>query len=71
MMDSEGEDNILAMLDVSKPFMSDQLKQKIWRYWLCMNASAFDAAVHSSVFFSAVGLGHAASASVPALDLKT
>ncbi|HTB86014.1 MAG TPA: hypothetical protein VK742_20380 [Candidatus Sulfotelmatobacter sp.] len=46
------------------------MKQQILRYWLAMNASAFDAAVHSSVAFFGVAGAHAAFDAVPALNLQ-
>jgi hypothetical protein len=45
-------------------------KQQLLRYWLAMNASAFDAAVHSSVAFFGVAGAHAAIESIPALTLE-
>jgi hypothetical protein len=42
----------------------------ILRYWLAMNASAFDAAVHSCVAFFGVAGAHAAIESIPALNLQ-
>jgi hypothetical protein len=44
------------------------LKPKLFRYWLALNASAFDAAVHSCVAFFGVAGAHAAVASIPALN---
>lgn len=46
------------------------LKQQFLRYWIAMNASAFDAAVHSSVAFFGVAGAHAAIDAVPALSLQ-
>ena len=47
-----------------------KLKLQILRYWLAMNASAFDAAVHAcAVFFGVAGVHEAVNA-VPALNLK-
>lgn len=48
----------------------NNFKQQILRYWLAMNASAFDAAVHSSVAFFGVAGAHAAIEAVPALTLE-
>ena len=45
-------------------------KETILRYWLAMNASAFDAAVHSSVAFLGVAGAHAAIDSIPALNVQ-
>jgi hypothetical protein len=42
----------------------------ILRYWLAMNASAFDAAVHSCVAFFGVAGAHAVMDSIPALNLQ-
>ena len=46
------------------------MKASILRYWLAMNASALDAAVHSSVAFFGVAGAHAVSDSIPALNLQ-
>ena len=40
------------------------------RYWVAMNASAFDAAAHSALGFSGVAVVHAAAPAVAALDVK-
>ena len=50
--------------------MNAHLKGQMLRYWLAMNASAFDAAVHSSVAFFGVAGAHAAFDAVPALNLQ-
>ena len=47
-----------------------KIPPSILRYWLAMNASAFDAAVHSSVAFFGVAGAHAAFDAVPALNLQ-
>ena len=47
-----------------------KIPSAILRYWLAMNASAFDAAVHSSVAFFGVAGAHAAIDAVPALSLQ-
>jgi hypothetical protein len=47
-----------------------KIPPSITRYWLAMNASAFDAAVHSSVAFFGVAGAHAAIESIPALNLQ-
>ena len=47
-----------------------KIPPSILRYWLAMNASAFDAAVHSSVAFFGVAGAHAAWDAVPALSLS-
>jgi hypothetical protein len=46
------------------------LKQQILRYWLAMNASAFDAAAHACAAFLGVAGAHAAMDTVPALNLR-
>ena len=45
-------------------------KQQLLRYWLAMNASAFDAAIHSCAAFFGVAGAHAAVESIPALNLQ-
>lgn len=45
-------------------------KQQILRYWLAMNVSAFDAAVHAGAAFLGVAGAHAAVDSIPALNLR-
>jgi hypothetical protein len=45
-------------------------KQKILRYWLAMNATAFDAAIHALVLFCGVAGAHEATQWVPALNLQ-
>ena len=45
-----------------------KIPPSILRYWLAMNASAFDAAVHSSVAFFGVAGAHAAMDAIPALS---
>lgn len=45
-----------------------KIPPSILRYWLAMNASAFDAAVHSSVTFFGIAGAHAAVESIPALN---
>jgi hypothetical protein len=47
-----------------------EMKKKILRYWLAMNASAFAAAVHSSVAFFGVAGAHAAMDAIPALTIQ-
>ena len=47
-----------------------KIPPSILRYWLAMNASALDAAVHSSVAFFGVAGAHAAFDAVPALNLQ-
>lgn len=42
----------------------------ILRYWLAMNASAFDAAIHAASAFFGVAGAHAAIDAVPALTLQ-
>jgi hypothetical protein len=46
------------------------LKPQCWRYWLAMNASAFDAAVHACAAYFGVAGAHAALDSVPALSAQ-
>jgi hypothetical protein len=46
------------------------MKARILRYLLAMNASAFDAAIHSCVAFFGVAGAHAAFDSIPALNLQ-
>jgi len=46
------------------------MKQTLLRYWLALNASAFDAAVHAcAAYFGVAGI-HCAIDVVPALNLK-
>lgn len=47
-----------------------KLPPKIRRYWLAMNASAFDTTVHSCAAFFGVAGVHAAFDAVPALNLQ-
>jgi len=47
-----------------------KIPPSILRYWLAMNASAFDAAVHSSVAFFGVAGAHAAMDAIPALTIQ-
>ena len=47
-----------------------KIPPSILRYGLAMNASAFDAAIHSSVAFFGVAGAHAAIDAVPALTLQ-
>ena len=47
-----------------------KIPPSILRYWLAMNASAFDAAIHSCVAFFGVAGAHAAIESIPALNLQ-
>jgi hypothetical protein len=47
-----------------------KIPPSILRYGLAMNASAFDAAVHSSVTFFGVAGAHAAVEAIPALNLQ-
>ena len=42
-------------------------KLKLLRYWLAMNASAFDSAVQAAVAFFGLAGAHAVSAAIPAL----
>ena len=48
----------------------DKIKPSILRYWLAMNASAFDAAVHASAAFFGVSGVHAVVDAVPALTAE-
>jgi len=50
--------------------MNPTLKVSILRYWLAMNASGLDAAVHACVAFFGVAGAHAALDSIPALNLQ-
>ncbi len=50
--------------------MNMSYKSQFWRYWLAMNASALDAAVHSCAAFFGVAGAHAAMEMVPALNLQ-
>ena len=45
-------------------------KLSILRYWLAMNASAFDSAVHAAVAFFGVAGAHAAMDAIPALSIQ-
>ncbi len=47
-----------------------KIPPSILRYWLAMNASAFDAAIHSTVAFFGVAGAHAAIDSIPALNAQ-
>jgi hypothetical protein len=47
-----------------------KIPPSILRYWLAMNASALDAAVHSCVAFFGVAGAHAAFDAVPALNVQ-
>jgi hypothetical protein len=49
--------------------MKIKIPLAVKRYFLAMNASAFDAAVHSSVAFLGVAGAHAALDAIPALNL--
>jgi hypothetical protein len=46
------------------------MKQQIARYWLAMNASAFDTTVNASLTYTGISLAHGASESIPALSLQ-
>jgi hypothetical protein len=46
------------------------IKNQLLRYWLALNASAFDAAVHASAAFFGVAGIHCAIDTVPALNFK-
>ena len=46
------------------------LKRQILRYWLAMNATALDAAIHALVLFCGVAGAHEATQLVPALNLQ-
>jgi hypothetical protein len=46
------------------------LKQSILRYWLAMNATALDAAIHALALFCGVAGAHEATQWVPALNLQ-
>ncbi|HEV2329230.1 MAG TPA: hypothetical protein VGY56_10620 [Verrucomicrobiae bacterium] len=48
----------------------NSLKQQLLRYWLAMNASAFDAASHASMTFVAASGGHELSPGIAPFDLK-
>ena len=50
--------------------MTMKIPPSLLRYWLAMNASAFDAAAHASVAFFGVAGAHAAFDAVPALNLQ-
>ena len=50
--------------------MNPTLKAHLLRYWLAMNASAFDSAVHSVVAFFGVAGAHAVVDNIPALTLQ-
>ena len=45
-------------------------KTSILRYWLAMNASAFDAAAHAVVVFFGLAGGHAVVASIQVITLQ-
>ena len=47
-----------------------KIPPSILRYWLAMNASAFQAAVHSTKAYVGVAVAHAAADSIPALNLQ-
>lgn len=47
-----------------------KIPPSILRYWLAMNASAIDGAVHSAKAFFGVAGAHAVSESIPALNLQ-
>ena len=47
-----------------------KIPPSLLRYWLAMNASAFDASVHSCVTFFGVAGAHAAVDAIPALSLQ-
>jgi hypothetical protein len=44
------------------------MKAKLFYYWLAMNASAFQAAVHSAKAYMGIATAHAAIDSIPALN---
>jgi len=46
------------------------MKQQILRYWLAMNASAFDSAIHALVLFCGVAGTHQVMDAVPALNVN-
>ena len=48
--------------------MNTEVKSRFWRYWLAMNASALDAAVHACAAFFGVAGVHAAADGVPGLN---
>ena len=50
--------------------MNPALKAQILRYWLAMNASAFDSAIHAVVAFFGVAGAHAVVDGIPALTLQ-
>ncbi len=50
--------------------MKFKIPPAILRYWLAMNASALQAAVHSSVAFFGVAGAHAAMDAIPALTIQ-
>lgn len=47
-----------------------KIPPSVLRYGLAMNASAFDASIHSTVAFFGVAGAHAAIDSIPALNLQ-
>ena len=47
-----------------------KLKPGILRYWLAMNATALEAAIHALVLFCGVAGAHEATQWVPALNLQ-
>lgn len=46
------------------------LKQQILRYWLAMNASAFQAGIHAAKAYMGIATAHAAMDTIPALSLQ-
>jgi hypothetical protein len=48
----------------------NSIKQQLFRYWLAMNASAFDSAVRACTTFTAGSAAHELVPSMMAFDLK-
>lgn len=48
----------------------NSIKQQLLRYWLAMNASAFDSMVIPLKTYVGTAIAHAASESIPALTLQ-
>ena len=48
----------------------NQLKQQWLRYWLAMNATAFDSAVHAVVLLYSVAGAHEVTGNVPTLNAQ-
>ena len=53
---------------VKKTESSPQVKTKLFYYWLAMNASAFQAAIHSAKAYMGIATAHAAIDAIPALN---